>query len=98
MIYEERIKELRKDLRLLKDWDITVSRDEIYKGQITTNPKKKKACLYEWEGNDEPEDFLVHEMLHLCIRSLFRSNDQYEDEEILIQDICRIIFPEKNKK
>ena len=91
----ERLKELYKYkgyFRVLEHWDFVWISGSEYKGQITPNVRTKTAYVYEY-GEDEPDDFIFHEMLHVCLREIRSgtSKEQYEKEEMLVQDLCKLM-------
>ena len=84
---------LIRQFRILNDWDIKMVKDKEYAGQISINPKKKQAILYDWHGI-APNDFYLHEILHVALRELrcTKINKAYREiEEQLVQDICRSV-------
>ena len=89
--------EVKKNFRILDEWKINLVNDTEYKAQITCNAKDKVADLYGWDTLDQPRDFFFHECLHAAFRELrtLRGTKRYDAEEILIQDICRIIRDEE---
>lgn len=83
------------DLRILKDWDIDIETDGPYYGQSVINEPMKVATIYDWDPDDDrPEDFFLHEYLHIAVRA----TKTREDEEILVQDICLLIQKASEKE
>ncbi|MDD5649987.1 MAG: hypothetical protein PHF86_06165 [Candidatus Nanoarchaeia archaeon] len=96
---EEKLAALANNFRILSDWKIVYDSDSQYKGHCCKNVKTKKATVYAWYSDEkEPEDYLVHEVLHIAIAQVIYSfkHEHYEKarekEELLIQDICKLMF------
>lgn len=82
----------------MSDWKIKYDNKSEYKCQVCKNPKTKTAIIYAWyPEEDTPQDYLIHELLHIAVTSILysREHDEYEifrnNEESLIQDICKLI-------
>lgn len=80
---------------ILNDWQIRYSRSKVYGAQCSIHPTKKEAVIYPWNAPDEPEDYKLHEYLHIAIRALNRidrrKHKEYRQaEEILVQEICQL--------
>ena len=94
MDINDELQQLRNKFRLLDNWDIRYVTDSKYKGQVSINTETKRADIYSWVNEEEtPEDFLLHELLHIaCRESKSADGDWHEKEEVLIQDICSIFL------
>lgn len=98
--YQNRIKEEQSKFRILKDWKISYEPNVEYKGQSTNVAETKLGTIYEFDpkpGEQEPDDYIFHEILHACMREL-KVGDYHElreKEELFVQDLCQIIFPDK---
>ena len=90
---EERIKEFKKKFRVLADWKITIGSGHRidgtpYTGECTHNQEKQTAVIYPWHENEqEPENYLLHEMFHIAFVA---ARGDYEKEELLCQDLCTV--------
>lgn len=98
------LKEAKSSLRLLKKWKIKTSKHPKHQGQISFNRKKRIATIYPFHDKD-PELFCFHECLHAAIVETLNFDDLDDidisnKQEILVQDICRIVkyFMEQSKK
>jgi hypothetical protein len=84
----------KSDFRLLKNWKVRRERRCRDKGKVCFDIRRKKATIYVHE-EPVPEDFFLHEYLHVALQELLSirkgSKKAYDSEEILIQDICRIV-------
>jgi hypothetical protein len=96
---EDRLANIVKKIRILSDWKIEYDSDSQYKGHCCKNVKTKKATVYTWYSDEkEPEDYLVHEVLHIAMAQVIYSfkHEHYEKarekEELLIQDICKLML------
>lgn len=100
--YQKLINDLQSKIRILKDWKINYVDDAEYKAQISIDITTKIADLYDWGKEDIPKDYFIHEMLHCALRE-FNSLDRRKGielrnkEEELVQDICMILYPDKEK-
>ena len=88
----EEISSQRAHWRLLRGWKITLSFDG-YCDSCTIHPTKKQACIRPWSGAvSELAQYVHHELLHICLRSLYRLRGKYRHaaEEIMVQDLCAV--------
>jgi hypothetical protein len=99
---ESQMRLAAKDIpfRILKGWRITVNRRSKYKAQTCIDAIERRATIYGWpKDSKEPPDFMFHELLHIAFRATKPpqlsnyEGDQRLDEELLIQDICKVKFP-----
>lgn len=88
-----------KQFRILRGWKIKQSRSKRYFAQSTSFPKTKTATIYQWWGEGkQPDDYVLHEVLHIAFRALENMDkrkikERRDVEEKLIQDICRVVCP-----
>ncbi len=94
-----RFKATTRLFRILNDWEFSFPRRPNSHGSVLVNSKHKFAILHHWKpGENEPDDFMLHESLH-CALSAFSSMDKrkpkelFHAEEKLVQDICKLVFP-----
>ena len=87
---------MRKRFRILKNWSIHTESDPLRSGHVHFNPKCRSAVIEGWAAGDTPEpaDYILHELLHICLVEVRRmdkrkSKELRQIEEELIQDICR---------
>jgi hypothetical protein len=86
----------KHDFDILKDWEVMFEGDAEYKGQCTVSddPKTPKmAMIYLWpKDSPEPEDFMLHEFLHIALTAWSRlpRRKRRKAEERLVRDICWI--------
>ena len=97
------IKAWQKELKILKDWKIDFVKGGRYIGEVVIDVTTKKALIYGYKNNNEMTiDFIYHELLHICISSIFDVCDKEvrstrrEKEEQFIRDVCRINFKNGN--
>jgi len=65
---ETKLKKLVARFQILSDWKVEYDADSQYKGQCCKNEKTKTATVYAWyPEEDEPIDYLLHEVLHIAI-------------------------------
>jgi len=89
---EEEIEKMKKNFRVLNDWEIEYNYKSKYKGQCNFNKDTKRATIFEHPT--EPMDYVLHEMLHIA----FAEADTREKKELLIQDICKLIQKENYER
>jgi len=83
--------------RLLDGWTIEFDPESELKDQSSHNAKKKHGVIYDVSFAQMPKDYVYHELLHLAMAALMlvQPRKYREREEILVQDLCRIVFDEK---
>ena len=84
---------------ILKGWRVTFNTTHEYKGQCNISPVRNSATIYEWGGTRVPKDYILHEMLHIAFKALYRMNEypeRRECEESLIQYMCYITRKKKS--
>jgi len=98
----EQIRYWKKRFRVLKSWRIYFAPKAKYKGQSALNSEKKTCTIYDldsWGGKKGmPEDYIFHELLHVAwreVQSCKRYKEKREKEEMLVQDICKIMLEGK---
>ena len=88
----DKIADLQSKFRLLNDWEICMEGYPEHSGHCIVNLERKKAIIEIWHGDiEEPDDYILHELLHIAIRAVQNRNN----EEVLVQDICKIIQAEE---
>ena len=88
------IKNLQKLFDLsLKDWKIEYETKSDDKAKVFKNPKLKIATIYSYNGK-RPNDFILHEILHIIIADLLHDYN-IEKEEQIIQSICGLVYNEE---
>lgn len=91
MKLQEDINEIRKHFRILEGWEITLNKDSKYKAQQCSNVQTKMATIYDWPDDNVPKDYILHELLHICLRAIHHSQGYLrKEEEEFIQDLCEI--------
>jgi len=92
----KKIKYWQSKFRILENWAITSEEDGKYTGQVHLNTEDKEACICPWDTNEEePEDYILHEILHICMIEIENKEtykEQREAEELFVQDLCTIIY------
>jgi hypothetical protein len=83
------VKILVKNFRVLNDWEIEYDDNSNYKGQCCCNLETKCATIYGWGSEKRPDDYLIHEVLHVAFRSAVAMGK--EGEELFIQDVCHLV-------
>lgn len=92
-----KIKRLQAKFRILDEWRISYNARGERKGQASINPETMNAEIYAWGDDDIPDDYILHEILHICCRYLMyvKSKGLYlvgrEVEEAFVQDLCMLI-------
>jgi len=86
------IEKLQAKFRILKDWIIVRDNDGEYTGQVHCNWKERKAVICPWGAGEEPDDYILHEILHICMGEISYNQKLYkkrrEAEELFVQDLC----------
>ena len=96
MKLQEEINELRQHFRILQGWEISLNNDSKYKAQMCANVQKKMAVIYGWPDDEVPEDYILHELMHICLRVIHHPKGyKREAEELFIQDVCEL-WKQKN--
>lgn len=100
-----RVRDMRKQFRILKNWSICIDSDPRRAGHTHFNPKQKVAVIEAWStgGKPEPADYIFHELLHICLTAIRRmdkrkAKELRQAEEELIQDICLILEEINNER
>lgn len=82
--------------RLLVDWDINYEEEEFhdsssyyYNGQLSYDPKTKRASIYPCPAGEDVDHYIFHELLHCAMKCV----NNRETEETLVRDLCKITFP-----
>jgi hypothetical protein len=107
----EKIKYWQPKFRILKDWTIERIKEQesfqvledlsvepvIYTGQVHLNAEDKEACICPWstDGEKEPEDYILHELLHICMIEIENKKtykEQRAAEELFVRDLCTVIY------
>jgi len=100
------IKKYQSKFRILEKWKIDYDPNCEYKSQCSLNRKRKQAVIYEFkiiDKDDDLENYIFHEMLHISFCELgnrhhYKNYLEFrEKEEILVQDITKIIEEERQK-
>jgi len=86
--------EKQESFRVLKDLSIEPI---IYTGQVHLNGQDKEACICPWstDEEEEPEDYILHELLHICMLEIENKEtykEQREAEELFVRDLCTVIY------
>jgi hypothetical protein len=91
------IEQWQRRFRVLRDWKIGYDCRANLKAQCSHNYKTRRATIYAWPKNTPVADeYYLHEILHVAIvaiRNPHRTSQWREMDELLIQDLCRIVFP-----
>ncbi len=91
----QRFSETRQHFRILQDWVFTDGNNPQYFASINVHPSESKVVIYPY-GDGEPDDYVLHELLHICILALHRikKNESHatyrESEEQFVQDVCQL--------
>ena len=96
---KKEIKNLKKQFRILKGWNIKYDSKNKLKGQSSININDRLFIIYGWPTNtvfDQPKDYILHEILHCVIKSYKEWDgnnfmDSMNKEEYLVQDICKLV-------
>ena len=97
---EELIEKYQSFFRVLKDWKIEYKDDGIYYDQCATNANKKSAWIYPVSVDTDFNDYIFHEILHICQTEIRKGKymDRREKEELFVQDLCKIMYESKSYK
>jgi len=89
---ESTVREWQSRFDILRNWEIRFCHLSEHKGKVTTNPDLPVATFFPWPDANVPEDFYLHEMLHLALRQYKRipEAEDFDAEERLVQDICNL--------
>ena len=81
--------------RILDEWTIVAQKDGEYTGQVHLNASDKKAIICPWGVGKEADDYILHELLHICMSEILYNRKPYreqrEAEELFVQDLCNLI-------
>lgn len=94
----DRLYALVRRFRILRGWRVRWDKSGTMYGQAAVFPKKRQAWIFPWgEKSDEPQDFLLHEVLHCAIGALTtmdrrKPKELKQAEEYLIRDICGVFL------
>jgi hypothetical protein len=99
------VNNIKDKFRILKKWKIFFSpatKDQRAIIAYSSN-HKKTAIIYGFGQNEVPEDYYLHEVLHCAFKELLsmdkrKPKELSEVEELLVQDICNIIFSKEQDK
>lgn len=90
----------KRKFRILKDWNIELVNYDNYTGTCGINNETKYAEIFPWGEGIEEKDYLLHELIHICI-SHIESRKTYKErrtaEELFVQDLCLLIIPNSTK-
>jgi len=95
-----RVERARKEIafwqskfRLLEGWSIEFDSTSEYKDQCSIG--KKEATIYDSSERRLPREYIFHEITHIAW-SVVRESRVYhlkrENEEVMVQDLCKIVF------
>jgi hypothetical protein len=93
------IKKYQPLFRILKDWKIKYEDDGKYYDQCGTSYGKiRKASIYPVSMETDMDDYVYHEILHICQAELRKGKypEKREKEEMFVQDLC-VIYKNNNK-
>ena len=100
-----KIYKMKSYFRLLKKWKIRYApATENEQAIVAFNCNRKRTAIIYGFGEPEiPEDYYLHEVLHCAFKELTsidrrKPKELREAEELLIQDICKIVYPHNLKK
>lgn len=90
----KKFKRLISSFRCLKDWEINISKSKTLSGMCGFG-KNNNVTIYDWTEQNRPSDFELHEVLHIAIRDIVRTDKRKtklirDKEEVLVQDICKL--------
>ena len=79
--------------RILSDWDIRLIPDADCTDKVIIR-QSRVARICRPSGDACPRDYVLHELLHIALTELRYSTpeDRGVKEEILIQDICGLVY------
>lgn len=97
---QRKIDKIKNRFRILKQWKIRyVSATETAQAIVAFSfNHKKTAIIYGFGKRKVPKDYHLHEVLHCAIKELLdmdkrKPKDLREAEELLVQDICKMVYP-----
>ena len=94
MELQDQINHIRRYFRVLEGWEIHFNKESKCKCQCVANPKTKTAVIYDcdWNGGEVPKDYVLHELLHICLREIHHEKGfKKKKEELFIQDLCDLL-------
>lgn len=94
---EKLLNKLKSNFQCLEGWKLDYV-DEGGFDRVVIMPYLKGAVIYPPSNLDEVdmEEYLMHEVLHVVLSDSFLSEkNRGRWEDILITDICQLIWPEK---
>ena len=100
----DRLHVLVRRFRILRGWRVRWGKSGTMYGQAAVFPKARQAWIFPWGAEStEPQDFLLHEVLHCALGALTvmdrrKPKELKQAEESLIRDICGVFLnPSKSK-
>jgi hypothetical protein len=99
-LIERLIPRYQKMFRILEKWDIQYEDDGVYGDQCWHNNKTRIARIYPVTVETNIDDYVFHEILHICQSELRIGGykNKREKEEMFVQDLCKIMYESKNYK
>lgn len=94
---EQLIKKLKSNFQCLDNWSIDYV-DEGGNDKVVIMPYLECAVVYPPSNIEEVdwEEYFMHEIMHVVFSDTFFSDDGRDKwEDIIISDMCQLIWPEK---
>jgi len=96
---QNKIDKIKSHFRLLKKWKIWYAPATENEQAIVaySSNHKRTAIIYGFGKPKIPKDYYLHEVLHCALKELLdidrrKPKELREAEELLVQDICKIIY------
>ena len=101
---QNKIDKIKSHFRLLKKWKIWyASATENHHSIVAYSCNHKRTAIIYGFGKPEiPKDYYLHEVLHCAFKELLsmdkrKPKELREAEELLVQDICEIVYSHSKK-
>jgi len=102
----DRLHALVRRFRILRGWRVRWDKSGEMYGQSAVFPNCRQAWIYPWDPRStepEPQDFLLHEVLHCAVSALVsmdrrKPKELRQAEEMLVQDICGVYLDPPNMR
>jgi hypothetical protein len=76
---------------ILKGWRISYNPRAKDKARVFIDEKRKRAVVFSFGKRKVPDDYFLHEFLHVCMRAVKSDKHWCWKEEQFVQRLCRVI-------
>lgn len=98
---EEILEFYKNHFRIINNWNITLNAHPKmkYTNRVNWNNKTKEANIFPCTKEIFFDDYIFHEVLHICQAELSRGSikEKREKEEMFVVDLCRLFAAQSQK-